>query len=123
VSIALDRLVAEKCCEWTVNMERAPYKWSVPLRSPYYAVWEGQPVEWGVPAFTGSIGEAWRVREELQDAGMSMGISDHLGQWECVFLIDGETFCAKHESAPMAICLAALRAVGVDEAQIKEACK
>jgi hypothetical protein len=117
----LDRLVAERCCDWNVNMERAPYRWAVPLRSPYYAVWDGQPVEWGVPTFSGTISDAWRVREECEESGMSMGLMDHLGPWECVFLEGGETFIGKHESAPTAICLAALKAFGVDEATIQEA--
>ncbi len=82
--------------------------------------------------YSTSISAAWDVVEHLRkqrhnEGGRKYLVSmiDHTDSVEIVVedFREGDRWYAVNESAPMAICLAALRAVGVPEATIQEACK
>lgn len=71
----------------------------------------GTPV---VPAYSSDIAAAWRVVERLQQDGYSIRLSNKTMNW-CwwCYIIGEETESVVQEStAPEAICLAALKAVG-----------
>ena len=71
-----------------------------------------------------SIAAAWEVQEACADAGLSFGLHNHHGTaWTCSMMDCGELFESTHESPTVAICLTALKAFGVPEATIQEACK
>jgi hypothetical protein len=99
----LDDLVAEKV------MGRPPQE---------YADARGRP-GW-VPPFSTSIAAAWEVVEKVQQLGwMLNGVRclDRLehGDWVCIFERRGQPDAYKHSpTAPHAICLAALKAVGAE---------
>lgn len=122
----LDRLVAESVLDWYVDKERSPYRWRVPLDSTMFRDWESALVT-ACPPFSTSIAAVWEVVEHLQRGGFRLRLMDQhdsIGMWDCRFykypestLIDYKT----SKTAPEAICLAALRAVGVDEQTIQEA--
>ena len=88
-------------------------------------------VEWHrYPNYSGSIAAAWEVvehmRKQTKDDGSCkwlVSLIDHQHKWEAVVHEIGmdDIACECDESAPMAICLAALRAVGVPESEIQEA--
>ncbi len=132
MSEALDRLVSEKVMGWTVNKELSPYRWAVPLdQGLLYDCWDQTPAT-KTEEFSTSISAAWEVVEHLRkqrhtDGGRRWLVSmiDHTDSVEIVVedFREGDRWYAVNESAPMAICLAALRAVGVPEATIQEACK
>ncbi|BCJ86494.1 BC1872 family protein [Effusibacillus dendaii] len=72
--------------------------------------------------FTESISDAWQVLEKLKNDGYGINLYGQDGfKWQ-VQLYEGRTYGAivtfdeliEHTSAPMAICLAALKSVGVE---------
>lgn len=128
MSDKLDRLVAERVMGWTVNRERDE-RWNVPLDSTYFKVWD-QTTTKNAPWFSKTMSHAWEVVEHLRkqtnDDGSCrwlVSLIDHQHKWEAVVHEIGmdDIACECDESAQMAICLAALRAVGVPESEIQEA--
>lgn len=130
MSEKLDRLVAEKVMGWTVNKEQSPYQWSVPLgQGLLYECWDCTPAT-KAESFSTDIAAAWEMVEHLrkqtnQDGSCRwlVSIIDHQHKWEAVVHEIGmdDIACECDESAPTAICLAALRAVGMPESEIQEA--
>ena len=134
--MSIDRLVAERVMGWTVNKEQSPYRWNVPLDTRYYHEWDTCFVNNGCPRFSDHIADAWEVVEHLERQSPKwlcklvrragdLADFNQIG-WTCELRWIGvtrprEEAFGVHESAPMAICLAALRAVGVSEQEIEEA--
>jgi hypothetical protein len=71
--------------------------------------------DWGnlfyIPSFSTQIADAWLVVEKLKQLRPDVGLYDH--GWVCTFY--GDLVCsADADTAPLAICLSALKAVGVE---------
>lgn len=110
--VELDALVAEKVFGW----RRATYGWIDPDRGPYI---EPAP-------FSTSIASAWLVVEKMRERGFGLILNETPGQYRAAFWrYDGKdgwsidawvrspspTVTVWAETAPLAICLAALKAV------------
>ena len=126
----LDRLVAERVFGWSIvaASDGEPI-WSNDCGTPLAFQYASAPVKFG-PHFSREIAAAWDVVEHLRKQTKESGarkylvsILDHPNTFEVVVENHdtGDSVYACDESAPMAICLAALRAVGVDEQAIQEA--
>jgi hypothetical protein len=142
----LDRLVAERVFGWTVvaASDGEPI-WSNDCSTPLAFQYASAPVKFG-PNFSTEISAAWEVVKHMRSIGFGL---DHIvwadrmacsetewGKTEenaCMVSFGREKYDAvnnRHTHAEgeshtpeKAICLAALRAVGVPEATIQEACK
>lgn len=71
-----------------------------------------------------SIADAWEVVNEMNGPrGFYARSASHpqSGEWMVTFKKCGLRFDSAEKTAPLAICLAALRAVGVTEGEIQEA--
>jgi hypothetical protein len=133
VSVALDRLVAERVFGWTVvaSSDGEPI-WSNDCGTPLAFQYASAPVKFG-PNFSTEIAAAWEVVEHLRKQTLADGFSskyqvsliDDGELWECLIEDNGSGQCWSgfDESPSLAICYAAVVAVGVDEATIQEACK
>ena len=126
----LDRLVGVKVFGWSIvaDSDGEPI-WSNDCGTPLAFQYASAPVKFG-PNFTTDIAAAWEVvehlRKQTKDDGSCkwlVSLIDHQHKWEAVVHEIGmdDIACECDESAPMAICLAALRAVGVPESEIQEA--
>lgn len=85
-----------------------------------------------IPPYSTSIFAAWAVVEKMQDHLPSLTYRCGDGppfdkmRWVCEFMRDflpGDWKGAARDTAPLAICIAALKAVGVPESEIQEALK
>ena len=141
----IDRLVAERVMGWkwiqvAVRGGEGKIKTIVPPTD-----WEGcEPAEESTPLasdwdragglvrhkFSTDIAAAWEVESTLYGRKLFIVLERDppCEHFECVFVdycrgYDKYKLPARvwHKSAPMAICLAALRAVGVPESEIQEA--
>jgi hypothetical protein len=133
VSVALDRLVAERVFGWTVvaSSDGEPI-WSNDCGTPLAFQYASAPVKFG-PNFSTEIAAAWEVVEHLRKQTKDDGTRKWLvsiidkedGLWECVIYEIGmyDVAWEEHASPAMAICIAALRLNNVPEATIQEACK
>lgn len=103
---ALDALVAERLFGWELDPDR---RYGMP---PGYHDKRNRP---RVRDYSSKIADGWTVVERMRSHG-AMGYSVELvsfnpvGGWDAVFGIHS----ANHVSAPVAICLCALRSKGVD---------
>jgi hypothetical protein len=110
----LDALVAEKVMGWTIdklhgftvviNPEMKKNDWIAFLNgfSPY-------------PAYSTDIAAAWSVVKKFDYLYLFRSPEINDGMYECkLTMADERKYYALSESAPHAICLAALRAVGVE---------
>lgn len=67
-----------------------------------------QPYSW-------DISSAWQVIEKMRENGWEVDIDSRANKrWFCRFMSDGPDRDATADAAPEAICLAALRALGVN---------
>lgn len=67
-----------------------------------------------VPAYSTDISAAWLVVEKMQDNDWAFildNMEDFIGNWQAHFEKDKSGWSADSESAPHAICLAALKAI------------
>jgi hypothetical protein len=70
---------------------------------------------WKVPHYTTDIAAAWAVVEKMRECGINYSVHNYGDGHECVFDKEMVVFeRVSSSSAPEAICLAALRALGVD---------
>ena len=116
----IDRLVAERVMGWTVRE-------SEPDDNDYERYING----WAVSRWNPStdIAAAWGVVEHLRtrkDDPMVITMLDNDdGEYVIAFATRADRWTTreigKHRDAPLAICLAALRSVGVPESEIQEA--
>lgn len=110
-----DALVAEKVMGFTVT--DWPTGKSFPVTSAIAAGVLSERQESRIPHYTTQIAAAWEVVEKLRREKMLVTVvSDEDGGWNAEMWDynnrqSGEVFA---ESAPEAICLAALRACGVE---------
>jgi hypothetical protein len=108
----LDALVAEKVMGWTYYPLAG--RWAVPNSRP-----ESNTVaNPDFPRYSADIAAAWEVVEKLGNEGCYIGASIQLspnGRAGCSFHSPdtGDHAMIWNDSAPRAICLAALKAVGV----------
>lgn len=121
----LDRLVGIKVFGWSIvaDSDGEPI-WSNDCGTPLSFQYASAPVKFG-PNFSTEIAAAWEVLEHMQktdaycDSGNGMMFPAHglfIGEMEYTPI---ERMTAK--DAALAICRAALRAVGVPESEIQEA--
>lgn len=121
MSAALDRLVSKKVMGWTVresepdDYERYSSGWAVSRWNP-----------------STCIKAAWEVVEHLRKQRLYLIINDTMGQYRARFfdshwMIDDWVrapdirMTVWAATAPLAICIAALKAFGVPESEIQEA--
>ena len=109
----LDALVAEHVMGWSLNSNNfghVPRGWPpemTPLDTNY------DPVD--VPAYSTDIAAAWEVVEKMNAEDIRLELYSPYGDphWACQFWMEGELVAgAGVDTAPHAICLAALKAVG-----------
>lgn len=97
----LDAMVAEKVMGWTLHGV-APSGGRV-LIAPSGAM--------GIPNYSTDISAAWQVVEKMRSKRIHFEMGSTIpGDWTAYFNNDRAT----DKSAPRAICLAALKAVGVE---------
>ncbi|WP_339161761.1 hypothetical protein [Siminovitchia sp. FSL W7-1587] len=96
--IEIDRLIAEKVMGFEVTKDGE-------------RVQDGK--RFGIPSYSEKIEHAWLVAEKLGDE-YGVCISNQ-GGWGClIYDLDTETSYTAQGQVPLAICLAALKAVGVE---------
>ena len=120
----ISELVAVEVMGWSVNKERSPYRWSVPLSDPYFREFDGiQAIPSLMPSFDTNITDAWRVVEKMREKGWKFAMEDT--HYEGVFVRfrkGNESYTSStFDGDRFAICLAALRACGVSEDRIEQA--
>ena len=135
VSEKLDRLVGERVFGWSIvaASDGEPI-WSNDCGTPLAFQYASAPVKFG-PNFSTDIAAAWEVVEHLRkqrsstdavtDPTWSVALNGSGDRWICdVADWRGRMdVAACDKTACMAICWAALRAVGVPDATIQEASK
>ncbi|PER45290.1 BC1872 family protein [Bacillus thuringiensis] len=100
----IDELVAEKVMGWIKPPETSILK----------AMWVETPigaVHPQLPKFSENMQDAWLVVEKLQDQERIVKVMGKTEQGNMYCSIDGR-YGVTGRSAPMAICIAALKAVG-----------
>ena len=104
----LDALVAEQILGW----EREERRKSSYLPWPHWVAPNGTAfIE--LPRFSEDVGEAWEVVEKLKmRCGYSHGRGDPFAMLECE---KSDTLVVYADTVPLAICRAALKAVGIEE--------
>lgn len=106
----INRLIATKVMEWSVYKEKSGFEW--------YAVVEDGKFKFirSVVTFepTTDIRDAWKVVDKFvnDDIYFEMVKPDKDGSFICLIGMLNEP--TKADTAPLAICLAALKAVGVN---------
>lgn len=130
----IDRLIAEKVFNWEWR-QREYNRRVFGENPPTYYVWWDKDID-NVPAlcltektnyntdytppFSTDISVAWQVVEKMAETWPDVSISksrwtQNAGYYECLFeKTEDDRFFTEANTAPMAICLAALLAVGVD---------
>jgi hypothetical protein len=108
----LAALVAVRVLGWTVRNDYGP-RWSVPPESPFFRKWDDVHTDASLP-FDTNIADAMEVFDKFTDAVLEKageGYEVTINAWAQG---DNKNKC-------VAICLAALRAVGMTDAEIGEA--
>jgi hypothetical protein len=101
-----DALVAEKVMGWIKSTER-PQRWITDYGALHEDYWRP----------TSSIAAAWEVVEKMRSNGWEFELDsdvDRINEWCATFVTLSAVERGISPKAPEAICLAALRAVGVD---------
>lgn len=127
----IDRLVAEKVLKWDIDND-CPYSvWQLAIDSPFFAPYHNHTIE-KAPPFSTNMGTAWEVFRYMQNQTKGDGTRKYLlaiiddiahveVRIETVCMEDYHICSVPHGQEAKGICLAALRAVGVSESEIKEA--
>ena len=110
----LDALVAEKVMGHSVLvLEGHPF------------IYHPEGYQQAVPKYSTDVADAWEMVDKLSKDGYFMHIYGHDARWSVGYIspslsrrwnkekVEIEGLC-KSESAPLSICLAALKAVGVE---------
>lgn len=117
----IDRLVAEKVMGWRLK--------SFPGEGGGFSAWlnddgkiikyennctlHAQPYDFWKP--TTNIADAWQVVKEFYEKGDKVTVTNTLGGNWCCYISTGlGQFSAIAETAPLAICLAALKACDIE---------
>lgn len=109
----LDALVAEKVMGYTLD-----YEFAEQMGAPAVPALRDQYDEWGVlPAYSTDIAAAWNIVEAFARRGFRFHVHANPGHYSARVITEANPHDWHHApNASMAICLAALRAVGVDNA-------
>ena len=92
----------------------------------YFCITCGEPGGYHrMLAYSTDIAAAWTVVEKLRQTGYSITITGQGGAFYTIYIdkwtvLDTSVIRLDHTRAPMAICLAALRVVGVDVEELLE---
>lgn len=108
----LDALVAEKVLKFKLDYEFADI-----YNGPLVPGLRDQYDEMGIlPHYSTDIAAAWEVVERMRSGGWRLELRDWVTYWSARFNSDPDSQgrFAKEEDVPHAICLAALKAVGVE---------
>jgi hypothetical protein len=122
--VSINRLVGERVFGWAVReSEDEPTTWGTRRITRLDCQYHGTPIDSG-PHFDRDIAAAMEVHGKCRLCILPVRMSDGSDGWQVRRYVDiYDATSTNHESLCMAICLAALRAVGVPEATIQEACK
>lgn len=125
----IDRLVGVKVFGWSIvtDSDGEPI-WSNDCGTPLSFQYASAPVKFG-PNFSTEIAAAWEVVEHLRtrkdDPMVITALDNDDGEYVIAFAARADRWTTrelgKNRDAPMAICLAALKAFGVSESEIQEA--
>jgi len=116
VSDKLDRLVATRVMGWKIIVQPDDCEGYPEIYNSGNAVCRWRPSH--------RIDDAMDVHEKLRLCILAIRMPDGSDGWQVRRWIGSfDASSTNHKSLCMAICLAALRAVGVPEATIQEACK
>ncbi|GED14021.1 BC1872 family protein [Aneurinibacillus migulanus] len=113
----LDILVAEKVMGWVVDgdiIENADLDEQGRCTFPSGDFLMNKETREPLPNYSTNIADAWKVLEKLIQLGAEINVGFYK-QWDCS--IDypiGCNWLVQAETAPLAICLAALKALGVE---------
>jgi hypothetical protein len=117
MSRKIDALVAEKVMGWRVHHRNTA--WWVKAEEENSAV--SRPIAFvGTWAPSEDIADAWEVVEKMRGSVHDISVGWHDNKYTAVITVVIDTKCgfdqfqASADTAPMAICLAALKAKGVD---------
>lgn len=118
VGPALDAEIAKRLFNWRhVYDDSHPVVfnwWEVPADDPHYGEYHGMGMD--PPEYSTNIAEAWPALEWTHRRGWALYVGRNLaGQWECSGWLRVNVsieVCERAATAPLAICLAALKAVG-----------
>lgn len=92
----------------------------VAYQSPLGPWWENEPDEeepaHPLPRYSLDIAAAWQVVEKMRERPVYVVVEPHPDYWRAVVYDENWYFVVSEhaDTAPFAICLAALRAVGVE---------
>jgi len=122
----LDALVAEKVMNWQYRQD-APENYSCPEFGGNAGWWQEPDGDWLCancmeeifPSYSTNIAAAWQVVEKLREQSIAMTISTMGPRSETMVyttVAGVNSSTVWEESAPLAICVAALKAVGSDAA-------
>lgn len=102
----LDALIALQAFRYTLD-----YEFADTLGAPTVRELRDQYDEWGLlPHCSTEMGDAWLVVEKF---GIRHSPSIYqIARWYCNFLVDGRRIGSSGDTAPLAICRAALAACG-----------
>lgn len=112
----IDALIAKHVMGLTVERKRFPFDYLEGDRGDPYDYIDTQ-TNWPIPDYTTSVSDAWRVVQQMQhDYWRLRLVGMPKGEWMARFwkYDTGEAEKAVADTAPMAICLAALEAKGVE---------
>lgn len=105
----IDALVAEKLMHWKRSTHRGEFVWDAPLEECHGYVFDRETWQ---P--TRNIAQAFQVLEKFRyAAGKGVILCDSTYGWTCDISDGGNFHRAEANTASRAICLAALKAVGV----------
>jgi hypothetical protein len=110
----IDALVAEHVMGWA-NIDVPDAKIPSLVIGVRYDMHGGVPAHWEVPSYSTNLAAAWEVVEKLTEEGYEFWVSGD-GRVE-LYDQDDNQFHAGYSTrrtAPLAICLAALKAKGVE---------
>lgn len=108
----LDVLIAEKVMGWTNIRKRSEFPYGTLLSGIDHIT----NMDLSIPNYSENISAAWEVVEKLSTNGwavkMQIGFDSSRHYWDCEVFIE-ESHYGSAKTAPHAICVAALAAVGV----------
>jgi hypothetical protein len=116
----LDALVAEKVMEWTqVRKQSIANAMGQHVMDDYVGLaTPTSTIPQLIPRYSLMIQEAWKVADHLRARSQFVAVLSGLGPqgvqpWICKINRDGGFLEERADTAPLAICLAALKSVGV----------
>lgn len=66
------------------------------------------------PAYSTDIVAAWQIVNRFKEQSMILNYGEDTQKWECSFIVNGNRYWGVSSIVPIAICIAALRIVGID---------